>query len=85
MSEEIKEADMAKSKATPETFPETAPETEKRVVVVVAKQPSRWRIGRRFGAEPVEIDAAELDEAQIAALLADPVLVVSGYVAPLQG
>jgi hypothetical protein len=77
MSEENKEADMAKPKANPET--------EKRVVVVVAKQPSRWRIGRRFGAEPVEINADELDETQIAALLADPMLVVSGYVATLQG
>jgi hypothetical protein len=56
-----------------------------RIIQVVAKQPTRWRIGRKFGTEPVEINADELDEAEIAALIADPVLVITGNVEALAG
>lgn len=39
----------------------------------------RRRAGRRFRkGQPVEIDAAELDDDEIAALEADPLLTVSG-------
>lgn len=37
----------------------------------------RWRAGRRWGAEAVEIDAADLGPAAVAALRADPALVVA--------
>ena len=46
------------------------------VVTVVAKQASRWRIGRQFGPVPVDIPAAELSEDDLARLRADPLLVV---------
>ncbi len=45
-------------------------------VRVRALQPSRWRAGRQFGPEPVEIAAEDLTEAQIAALMGDPLLSV---------
>ena len=47
------------------------------VVTVVAKQASRWRIGRQFGPVPVDIPAAELSEDDLARLHADPLLVVT--------
>lgn len=37
---------------------------------------SRYRIGRQFTAEPVEIPAADLDADDVTALLADPHLAV---------
>ena len=43
---------------------------------VRALQPSRWRIGRQFGSEPVEIAAEMLSEAQIMALMQDTLLAV---------
>ena len=43
---------------------------------VRALQNSRWRAGRQFGPEPVEIAAEDLTEAQIAALMGDPLLSV---------
>jgi hypothetical protein len=46
-------------------------------VSVVAKQASRWRIGRQFGPTPVEIPLDELDEGELARLKADPLLVVT--------
>jgi hypothetical protein len=49
----------------------------RRMLRVVAKQPVRWRIGRRFGADPVDLDPETLDDLQIEALRADPLLVVT--------
>lgn len=51
-------------------------------VVVTALQPSRWRIGRHFGAEPVSIPAEELSEDEFAALKADPLLSIQIVGAP---
>ena len=51
-------------------------------VVVTALQPSRWRIGRKFGAEPVAIPAEDLSEDEYAALKADPLLTVQVVGAP---
>jgi hypothetical protein len=49
--------------------------TKGRFLVVTAKQDSRWRAGRQFGREPVAIPIGELNEAQRAAIDADPVLI----------
>ncbi|MBX3589079.1 MAG: hypothetical protein AB7I35_12275 [Ramlibacter sp.] len=43
---------------------------------VVARRDSFRRIGRRFGAEPVDIPLSELKKAEIEALRADRLLVV---------
>ena len=43
---------------------------------VRALQPSRWRIGRQFGAEPVEIAAVDLTNVQIMALMQDTQIAV---------
>lgn len=43
---------------------------------VRALQPVRWRIGRQFTAEPVEIAAESLSEDQMQALMDDPLLAV---------
>ena len=43
---------------------------------VRALQPSRWRAGRQFGPDPVEIAAEDLTEAQMIALMGDPLLSV---------
>lgn len=45
------------------------------VVEVVAKQPSRWRIGRLFTPEPVRIAIEDLTAGQQVALIGDPMLV----------
>lgn len=58
--------------ASADTQPNPAP-----VVCVRALQPQRWRIGRAFGVEPVEIPAADLTEAEAEALMADPLLSVT--------
>ncbi|MEJ0012797.1 MAG: hypothetical protein WDM94_09265 [Bauldia sp.] len=47
------------------------------VLVVKAKQDSRWRAGRNFGRMPVELNAADLTDAEIAAIEGDPVLITS--------
>ena len=46
-------------------------------VVVVGPKRGRWRAGRHFGPEPVRIPVEELTEDEKAALVADPVLIVS--------
>ena len=46
-------------------------------VVVVGPARGRWRAGRHFGAAPVRIPVEELTEDEKAALVADPVLIVS--------
>lgn len=43
---------------------------------VRALQAIRWRIGRQFGPEPVDIEIADLTSAENAALVADPLLSV---------
>ncbi len=49
-----------------------------RVAVLVVKGPAagRWRAGRRFGAEPTVVVREDLDDDQVAAILADPALSV---------
>lgn len=51
-------------------------------VVVQGPVAGRWRIGRKFTAEPTSIPASELTEAQVTALLDDPALMVSVIAAP---
>ena len=46
------------------------------VVVVTGPAKGRWRIGRKFGPEPVEIPASELNEPQLRALDDDPELMM---------
>lgn len=47
------------------------------MVVVMGPAEGRWRIGRHFGRDPVAISAADLTEAQLAALRDDPKLSIS--------
>ena len=44
---------------------------------IVGPPGGRWRAGRRWGPEAVEIDAAGLSPETLAALRADPALVVA--------
>ena len=45
-------------------------------VVVTGPAKGRWRIGRKFGPEPIAFDLDELSEDEKAALIADPELTV---------
>lgn len=45
-------------------------------VVVTGPAKGRWRIGRKFGPEPIAFDLDELSEDEKAALIADPELIV---------
>ena len=47
------------------------------MVVIAAKQPIRWRIGRQFTPEPTLIALDDLSEADVAALRSDPLLLVT--------
>lgn len=47
------------------------------ILIVTGPAKGRWRIGRCFGRDPVEIPAADLSEAQLAALRDDPELSIS--------
>lgn len=51
-------------------------------VVVQGPVAGRWRIGRKFTAEPTSIPASELTEAQVTALRYDAALMVSVIAAP---
>ena len=51
-------------------------------IVVQGPVAGRWRIGRKFTAEPTSIPASELTEAQVTALRDDPSLMVSVIAAP---
>jgi hypothetical protein len=51
-------------------------------LVVQGPAAGRWRIGRKFTAEPTSIPASELTEAQVTALRDDPALMVSVIAAP---
>ena len=53
------------------------PEPSGLEVVVVGPKRGRWRAGRRFGPEETRIPLEELTEDDKAALIADPVLIVS--------
>ena len=46
-------------------------------VVIAAKQPIRWRIGRQFTPEPTLISFDDLSEADVNALRSDPLLLVT--------
>lgn len=74
MSDETKKPDDIKAPTPPKA---EKPKRDKGVIRVVATQSSRWRIGRQFGPEPVEIAAEELSEDDLARLKADPLLVVT--------
>lgn len=51
-------------------------------IVVRGPAQGRWRIGRKFTAEPVSIPVNELTEAQLMALRDDPALMVTVIDAP---
>ena len=51
-------------------------------IIVQGPAAGRWRIGRKFTAEPTSIPARELTEAQVTALRDDPALMVSIIDAP---
>ncbi len=51
-------------------------------LVVVAKQPQRWRAGRLFGREETTIPLAALSAAEIAAIESDPLLETRRGAAP---
>lgn len=74
MSDETKNPTEIKPPAPPTA---DKPKRGKGVIRVIATQASRWRIGRQFGPEPIEIAADELSEDEIARLKADPLLVVT--------
>jgi hypothetical protein len=82
MTEETKKDAVTKPEPPSADKPKAPAAKVRRVLRIIAKQPTRWRIGRRFGTDPVDIDADDLDEAQIAALQADPLLVVSEHKPP---
>ena len=74
----------APSNPVPDLFnPETddlppGPDTGTGITVVIAaKQPIRWRIGRQFTPEPALIALDDLSEADVAALRSDPLLLVT--------
>jgi hypothetical protein len=82
MSEPAKPQDDAKPAAqTPTAQPADASASAKKgkptVTRITVKGPSagRWRAGRKFGAEPVEILLADLSDEQLAALQGDPDLI----------
>jgi hypothetical protein len=52
------------------------PETAS-VVTVIGPKRGRWRGGRRFGREPVNIPHDQLSEAELEQLCSDPVLAVT--------
>jgi len=63
----------------PAAAPEPEPEADQGPMASIKTKrgvKSRWRAGRQFGPEPVEIPLADLDEDQLEALEADPSLVV---------
>lgn len=62
------------AKAAPATTEDGA--ALKAVRVRAVGQASRYRIGRQFGPEAVEIPAGDIDQDGLAALLSDPLLAV---------
>ena len=70
----------APSNPVPDLFnPETdeLPPGSGITVVIAAKQPTRWRIGRHFTPEPTLIPLDDLSEADVDALRSDPLLLVT--------
>lgn len=53
-------------------------------ITVVGPAGGRWRAGRRFGADPVVIDRAELSAAAFGSILADPALSVTVQSEPVE-
>jgi hypothetical protein len=53
-----------------------------RLLRVTGPAAGRWRAGRRFGADPVILDPAELAPAALAAILSDPALEVAEIPSP---
>lgn len=46
-------------------------------IIVRGPARGRWRAGRHFGADPVALDLAALDPVDLAAIQADPLLIVT--------
>ncbi|UWQ76826.1 hypothetical protein [Leisingera sp. M658] len=62
------------AKAVPPVIQDAQKES---LVVVKGPEQGRWRIGKKFTREAVEIPLADLSEEELAALEADPELIVS--------
>lgn len=67
----------AKDAGAQEGAPASEPAPEGPVVTVVGPRSGRRRAGRRFGPEPVRIPVDEISADEAAALMDDPLLVVS--------
>jgi hypothetical protein len=69
----------AETGSLPQAGADSAPATNPAstmLVRVTGPKRGRWRAGRHFGPEPVDIAAGDLTEAEIAALAGDPALSV---------
>ncbi len=64
--------------AAPKPKAAAARSTDAFDIVVIGPAKGRWRIGRHFGPGETRIPLADLTEAEIDALRADPALVVAG-------
>lgn len=60
----------------PDEFQVTVPSDARHVVLVKGPAKGRWRAGRLFGPEPVELDVATLTPAEQHAIANDPELTV---------
>ncbi len=73
--------DAPEGKPAPAAKPKAKAKAKAKAPVVIVKTvrgvKSRWRAGRGFGEEPVEINIDDLAEGDLEALQADPSLVVS--------
>lgn len=70
------EAPKAPEPEAPATLAMIGPEPV--MITVTGPKRGRWRAGRHFTAEPVQIPVADLTEEDIAALVGDPRLSVAG-------
>ncbi len=69
-------ADRTAEDALPASEPAAAFDTSMILSVRATSQKGRWRAGRPFGPEPVELNSADLSPRELDALLTDPHLVV---------
>ncbi|MGB2202225.1 MAG: hypothetical protein ACPH5G_12910 [Pseudooceanicola atlanticus] len=78
-------SDKSAGPTTPSQAPTPAKPTQAKVppadpvarLTVIGPKRGRRRAGRHFSAEPVELDPAELTDAELQAIQSDPLLIVS--------
>lgn len=71
------EAAPAASDASSQPASDAAKPENVAVVTVIGPKRGRWRAGRRFGREPVEIPHDQLSETELEQLRSDPTLAVT--------